>query len=125
MTTDPMRYHDQLNAAVVEALQGVSAKMDEVSGAMSSQAQMLAATQRALLELSQRQIALELRHDKLELRVNGVEALAGDYARRRRTDAPVYAALAAARDIALIVAILFVGWGLARIAATLAEVISR
>jgi len=122
---DPMRYNDRLNATVVEALQGVSAKMDEVSGAMGSQAQMLASAQRAVLELSQRQVALELRADKLEVRVGDAELLARESARRRKTDAPLYAVLQVVKDLALIAAILFVGLGLWRIAATLAEWFAR
>jgi hypothetical protein len=120
---DPLAaYHDRLNATVVEALQGVSKEISDLRQEWANSSVSMDSYRKVTMQHSERIVNLELRHDRLEGRVVSVETLARG---RRKTDAPFYLALQTARDIAMIAAILFVGWGLARIAATLAEMLTR
>lgn len=104
---DPLaQYHDSLNAAVVQALQGVTAEVGGLRRDLATQTDMFKGYQTVTMQHSQRIVALEVRAD-------AIERGAG----RRRTDALWFLITQAIIGGALAVVILVAALALWRVVA--------
>ena len=121
---DPLHYSDRLNAAVVEALQGVGQEIGALRQEWAATSASMASYQRVTMDSAQRIIGLEKEMRDLEANSRESRRLATESASRRRTDARVYLAIQAGIGGALAGALIAVAVALWRIA-SIVEVIAR
>jgi hypothetical protein len=122
---DPLAaYHDRLNAAVVEALQGVTEQVGELRKEWAIRAEGMASYQRVTMQHSERIVALEADVRKVERQANEIATVAKQGAARRRTDTWAYLLVQGAIGVSLAAALAAVAIALWRIAG-LVEVLAR